>query len=186
MCWAGERRSALWKSPQRCSEKRGKLKTICVHLNRTNRGKGRLFGMAAGDDGNVTNPAWQQGKVNLGEYLKLPRQLGWAAQPGDTANSLNRVIRKHRAGFIRKHRVGSALILAQRTSGCENLISYFNQPPQGRARLDLPRCLCKRFVPCSGLGWGAGPRVGTGAAVPPSPGQGVRRRRGKAEVTAVA
>lgn len=57
--------------------------------------------MAPGDGisvtGNVKNPAWQQGKVNLGKNPKLPQQLGWAAwapEPGATTNSLNQTIRK--------------------------------------------------------------------------------------------
>lgn len=33
-------------------------------------------GIGAAVTGNVKNPAWQQGKVNLGEYPKLPPAAG--------------------------------------------------------------------------------------------------------------
>lgn len=189
-------RSASWEFPQRRSEKRGKLKTICENLNGTNRGKRGLFGTARGDGigaaagtGNVQNPAWQQGKVNLGEQPRLPRQLGWAARPGDSPNSLNRVIRKHRAGFIRKHRAGCAPLPAHGTALRTQLVISISLPRArhawiclaASARASLPDLGAHGEPPGLRQRWH---RTGEGRRCHRAP--GAQRGRGKAEVTAVA
>lgn len=140
-------------------------------------------GIGAAVMGNVENSAWQQGKVNLGEYPKLPQQLGWAAwapRPGDSANSLNQIIGKHRARFIRKHRAGSALAPAQRTAVRTQLVISISLP---RAR-HVWICLAgsgRGLFP--GFGVAREPRgrhrAGAGQRCPRAPGAESQQGRGK-------
>lgn len=104
-----------------------KIITICVHLNSVNRGRGGivLYGTRRWNlyyrDVKHKKTCISAGKGKFEEVSKASpsswdrlRRATLVLQPGDTENSVKQIIRKHRAGFIRKYGVGDGLILAKR------------------------------------------------------------------------